>query len=94
MSEQMVIEFLMSFVAGAGVCFAKEYLMQRYFLNGNALISSFLFFGRFVIDLGMMLLAIRISLAALLGVALGLTLYVNWMLLKAVREQYSFHRKR
>lgn len=94
MSEQAVIEFVIGFIVGAAICLGKEYLMQRFFLNGNMFISAILFFGRLVVDVCVMLLAAQVSLPALLGVATGLAIYVNILLVKTFKEEVSPTRKR
>ncbi len=94
MSEQVVTEFVIGFIVGAAICLGKEYLMQRFFLTGNMLISAILFFGRLVVDVCVMIVAARISMPALLGVATGLAIYVNILLIKTFKEEVSSTRKR
>lgn len=94
MVEQQVIEFVIGLVIGAAICLGKDFLMQRFFMKGSVFISVLLFVGRLIVDVAAMIAAALWSMAALLGMALGLVLPVAWITMKTFRGQSSSNRKR
>lgn len=81
------IEFVIGILVGAVVCFGKEFLLQRFLLRGNKFLATLLFWLRLLIDVGVMVLLYQLSIAALVGGALGLSTYTVYLVVKTFKEQ-------
>lgn len=86
MMDQAVIEFVIGFVIGAVVCLGKEFLFQRFILTGNKLLSTLLFWARLVIDFAVMVAMYFVSIPALIGCALGLSVYMVILVVQTLRK--------
>lgn len=76
MMAQVVWQFVMGFAVGAVVCLGKEFLFQRFVLRGNRFLAMLLFWTRLLIDVVVMVAMYWVSIPALLGAALGLSVYM------------------
>lgn len=86
MMVQSVIEFVIGFVIGAVVCLGKEFLFQRFILTGNKLLSTLLFWARLLIDFALMVAMYIVSVSALIGCALGLSVYMVILVVQTLRK--------
>lgn len=86
MMDQAVIEFVIGFVIGAVVCLGKEFLFQRLIFTGNKLLSTLLFWARLLIDFVVMVAMYIVSIPALLGSALGLSVYMVILVVQTLRK--------
>lgn len=86
MMDHAVLEFVIGFVIGAVVCLGKEFLFQRCILTGNKLLQTLLFWSRLVIDCAVMVAMYFVSVAALVGAALGLSVYMVVLVVQTLRK--------
>ena len=88
MMDHAVLEFVIGFVIGAVVCLGKEFLFQRFILTGNKLLQTLLFWSRLVIDCVVMVAMAMyfVSVAALVGAALGLSVYMVVLVVQTLRK--------
>ena len=86
MMDHAVLEFVIGFVIGAAVCLGKEFLFQRFILTGNKLLQTLLFWSRLVIDCVVMVAMYFVSVAALVGAALGLSVYMVVLVVQTLRK--------
>ena len=86
MMDHAVLEFVIGFVIGAVVCLGKEFLFQRFILTGNKLLQTLLFWSRLVIDCAVMVAMYFVSVAALVGAALGLSVYMVVLVVRTLRK--------
>lgn len=86
MMDHAVLEFVIGFVIGAVVCLGKESLFQRFILTGNKLLQTLLFWSRLVIDCVVMVAMYFVSVAALVGAALGLSVYMVVLVVQTLRK--------
>lgn len=78
----MWIEFGLGLMVGAVCCLGKEFLLQRFVLRGNKFLATLLFWLRLLIDFVVMILLYQWSIAALVGGALGLSIYTFYLMIK------------
>ena len=83
---QLIFEFVIGFVIGAVVCLGKEFLLQRFVLSGNRILTTLLFWLRLLIDFVLMVAMYFISIAALIGCALGLSMYMVVLVVQTFRK--------
>lgn len=86
MMDHAVLEFVIGFVIGAVVSLGKEFLFQRFILTGNKLLQTLLFWSRLVIDCVVMVAMYFVSVAALVGAALGLSVYMVVLVVQTLRK--------
>ena len=86
MMDHAVLEFVIGFVICAVVCLGKEFLFQRFILTGNKLLQTLLFWSRLVIDCVVMVAMYFVSVAALVGAALGLSVYMVALVVQTLRK--------
>lgn len=86
MTAQVLIEFVIGFAIGAAVCLGKEFLLQRFILKGNKFLATLLFWLRLLIDACVMVAMYLVSIAALVGCALGLSVHVVILVVRTLRE--------
>lgn len=85
--NQVVIELGIGFIVGAIVCLSKEFLLQRFILRGNNIFTMLLFWVRFAINATVMVLMYMVSVDALIGCALGLSIYPVIAIAKMLKEK-------
>ena len=85
MTAQVLIEFVIGFAIGTAVCLGKEFLLQRFILKGR-FFATLLFWLRLVIDAGVMFAMYFVSIAALVGAALGLSMHMVILVVRTLRE--------
>lgn len=86
MMAHTVFEFVIGFVVGAVVCLGKEFLFQRFILTGNRLLSTLLFWARLLIDVAVMVAMYFVAIPALVGCALGLSVYMVVLVVQALSK--------
>lgn len=86
MTGQVLVEFVIGFAIGAVICLGKEFLFQRFILKGNKFLATLLFWLRLVIDAAVMVAMYLVSIAALVGAALGLSVHMVILVVKTLRE--------
>lgn len=86
MTGQVLVEFVIGFAIGAVVCLGKEFLFQRFILKGNKFLATLLFWLRLLIDACVMVAMYLVSIAALVGCALGLSVHVVILVVRTLRE--------
>ena len=87
MNSQVMIELGIGFIVGAVVCLSKEFLLQRFILRGSTVFTMLLFWVRFAINATVMIIMCCYSVEALIGSALGLSIYPVIALVKVLREK-------
>ena len=85
--NQVVIELGIGFIVGAIVCLSKEFLLQRFILRGNNIFTMLLFWVRFAINATVMILMYMVSVDALIGCAVGLSIYPIIAIAKMLKEK-------
>lgn len=85
--NQVVIELGIGFIVGAIVCLSKEFLLQRFILRGNNIFTMLLFWVRFAINATVMVLMYLVSVDALIGCAVGLSIYPIIAIAKMLKEK-------
>lgn len=86
MTGQVLVEFVIGFAIGAVVCLGKEFLFQRFILKGNKFLATLLFWLRLLIDVCVMVAMYLVSIAALVGCALGLSVHMVILVVRTLRE--------
>ncbi len=86
MMVQTVMEFVIGFAVGAVVCLGKEYLLQRFILTGNKFFTTLLFWARFLIDAAVMVAMFCYSIPALVGSAMGLSVYMVVVVVQTLKK--------
>lgn len=79
-------EFVIGFVIGAIICLAKEFLFQRFILRGNKLLAMLLFWARLLIDCAVIIGMYLYSLTAVVGAALGLSVYMVILTVQTLKQ--------